>query len=268
MIALRKYGVASVIYFPLVKRDVVDFALGADYTPVAGDTRLSKDGGAAASATTTPFAVAMGNTALWGLTLNAADLQCAKLVITIGDAATKTVEDQMLLIDTYGNASAEHAVDLDDSVRAGLTALPNAAAEASGGLFTRGTGAGQVNQAANGQIDTNTVAMGSGVITATAIAADAIGSSELAASAVSEIATAVNAEVVDALNVDTYSELTSLPGASPTIKQMMMFLYMMARNRMTTTSTQRKLYRDDASTVLGTWAVSDDGTTFEQGEVA
>lgn len=44
-----------------------------------------------------------------------------------------------------------------DAVRLGLTALPNAAAEASGGLYTRGTGAGQINQAANGMIDTNPV---------------------------------------------------------------------------------------------------------------
>lgn len=39
------------------------------------------------------------------------------------------------------------------------TALPAVAAEAAGGLFTRGTGAGQINQAANGQIDANTMAV-------------------------------------------------------------------------------------------------------------
>lgn len=49
------------------------------------------------------------------------------------------------------------AYDPADTVRLGLTALPNAAAEAAGGLFTRGTGAGQINQAANGMIDTNPV---------------------------------------------------------------------------------------------------------------
>jgi hypothetical protein len=37
------------------------------------------------------------------------------------------------------------------------TALPAVAAEAAGGLFTRGTGAGQINQAANGMIDTSVV---------------------------------------------------------------------------------------------------------------
>lgn len=45
--------------------------------------------------------------------------------------------------------------DTQDAVRMGLTALPNAAAEASGGLYTRGTGAGQINQDANGRIDAN-----------------------------------------------------------------------------------------------------------------
>lgn len=42
-----------------------------------------------------------------------------------------------------------------DGVRLGLTALPNAAAEAAGGLYTRGSGAGQINQPANGLIDGN-----------------------------------------------------------------------------------------------------------------
>lgn len=47
------------------------------------------------------------------------------------------------------------AYDPFDTVRLGLTALPNAAAEAAGGLYTRGVGAGQINQPANGQIDAN-----------------------------------------------------------------------------------------------------------------
>lgn len=60
--------------------------------------------------------------------------------------------------------------DLYDAVRLGLTSLPNAAAEATGGLFTRGTGAGQINANANGQIDARTVALSSGGTTAIATA--------------------------------------------------------------------------------------------------
>lgn len=47
------------------------------------------------------------------------------------------------------------AVDTQNATTMGLSALPNAAANASGGLFTRGTGAGQINQQTNGQIDVN-----------------------------------------------------------------------------------------------------------------
>lgn len=61
-----------------------------------------------------------------------------------------------------------------DAVRAGLSALPNAAAEAAGGLFTRGSGAGQINQDANGRIDARAVSIANDVITAAALAADAV----------------------------------------------------------------------------------------------
>jgi hypothetical protein len=61
------------------------------------------------------------------------------------------------------------AVNPQDAVRGGMTALPNAAAAASGGLFVRGTGAGAINQNANGQIDVNAVHIaGSAVSTSSA----------------------------------------------------------------------------------------------------
>jgi len=49
------------------------------------------------------------------------------------------------------------AVDWSDGVRGGMTALPNAAAEAAGGLYTRGTGAGQISQTVNGLINGNVI---------------------------------------------------------------------------------------------------------------
>lgn len=45
------------------------------------------------------------------------------------------------------------AVNTQDSIRAGMTALPGVNAEGAGGLYTRGSGAGQINQQTNGQID-------------------------------------------------------------------------------------------------------------------
>lgn len=78
----------------------------------------------------------------------------------------------------------------------------------------------------------------------------------------------VNAEVVDALNVDTYSEPgQGAPTATPTIRQMIHYLYKGWRNKKTQTSTEFKLYGDNTSTVDQKAAVSDDLTTFEQGEI-
>jgi hypothetical protein len=188
------------------------------------------------------------------------------------------------------------AFDPFDTVRLGLTAMPNAAAEASGGLYTRGSGAGQINQQANGRIDVNVHAisedttaadncelmfdgtgyaggtaklgvdvvsisgdttaadnaelmfdgtgyaggttkldtnlvtwrgtqpntltsgrveslvgaMATDVVTATAIAADAIGASELAAGAASEIAAAVMASVAEAQGSYTVQQILSI----------------------------------------------------------
>ena len=80
-----------------------------------------------------------------------------------------------------------------DTVRLGLTALPNAAAEAAGGLFTRGTGAGQVNQTVNGLINSNLIDIaGAAVSTTTAqLGVNAVKINDVAATSV----TAINANL-------------------------------------------------------------------------
>ena len=67
-------------------------------------------------------------------------------VVTISGAGLDPADLEFVLV----------AFNPRDGVRLGLTALPNAAAEAAGGLYTRGSGAGQINQNANGQVDANT----------------------------------------------------------------------------------------------------------------
>lgn len=78
-------------------------------------------------------------------------------------------------------AAALNNLLVDDAPNAhrGLagTALPAAAAEAAGGLFTRGTGAGQINQDANGRIDVNTKAQNGTSLTARDIGASVLLSS-------------------------------------------------------------------------------------------
>src|ERR1044071_1316284 len=155
MFLLAKYNTSTTFTFPMVKRGVVDLAGTSDWTPATGDTKISKDGGNFANTTNNPAAVGGTGSVGWTLTLTATELSAAVIDIQIVDSATQAVEDQFFKIYTYGNASAKILVDLSDTVRLGLTALPNAAAEAAGGLYTRGTGAGQINQDANGRVDAN-----------------------------------------------------------------------------------------------------------------
>lgn len=117
---LSKYGVARHIYIPLVKRGVVDFAVSADYTASAGDVKISKDGGAASNVTNLPTAITMGNTAMWDFSLTATEMQAAQIKITVADSATKAVEDTMFMIETYGNASAQHEADFDTAAMGAL----------------------------------------------------------------------------------------------------------------------------------------------------
>lgn len=57
-------------------------------------------------------------------------------------------------------------LDLNDAVRAGLTALPNAAANASNGLHTIGTGAGQIQVDGSGNASANVIEMNGTTVTA------------------------------------------------------------------------------------------------------
>ena len=125
----------------------------------------------------------------------------------------------------------------------------------------------------------------SGAITAGVIAADAIGASELGADAVAEIqsglataasiaalnnlsAAQVNAEVVDALSVDTYAEPGSVPAATASLNDKVGWLFMLARNKRLTTASADKVRNDADSGDVATATLSDDGTTFTRGEYA
>jgi hypothetical protein len=132
-----KYNTGTTFEFPMIKRGVVDFAQTGDWTPAAADSAISKDNGNYADTTNTVAIVGGSPTrgvSVWKLTLTATELSAGTVTVQIIDAATKAVEDQAFTVYTYGNASAYFAGDWSDIVRLGLTALPNAAANAAGGL--------------------------------------------------------------------------------------------------------------------------------------
>ncbi len=116
------------------------------------------------------------------------------------------------------------AVDLQDTVRLGLTSLPNAAAEAAGGLYTRGSGAGQIGQPANGRINVQVAGVTAGAIAAnsfqagaidaTAIAADAITAAKVASDVGTEIASAVwDMDATGHQTQGTFGQAIGDPGA-------------------------------------------------------
>jgi len=77
----------------------------------------------------------------------------------------------------------------------------------------------------------------------------------------------VNAEVVDALNVDTYAEPgQGAPAATTSLVAKINYLYKAWRNKTEQTATTTSLYDDAGTTVDQKAMVSDDGTTFIKGE--
>lgn len=110
MVFERKYatGTGADIIIPIIKAGVNDFAVSADWTPAAGDVKISKDGGAAANIGTLPtFITDIG----WKFVFTNAELTAARINVNVVDSATKAIEDQHIIIETYGHASAQHAFD-------------------------------------------------------------------------------------------------------------------------------------------------------------
>lgn len=113
---LRKYGVAAKIDFVLYEVDGVDFR--TDWTPAAGDVFMMRDEAAEEQVTN-----AAGNADLstlvtdegrgYSITLALEDMQAARIAIYLVDQATKAFLDWPIIIETYGNTSAQHAFDLD-----------------------------------------------------------------------------------------------------------------------------------------------------------
>lgn len=165
---LRKYGAAATLDgISLYTANSND--LKANPTLASGDVQISKDGGAFANITTLPAATPASGVAV-RVSLSATEMQAARIVVKFVDqTATKEWDDLSLVIETFGNASAQYVADF------------SAMADASGNV-------------AVGSIAT-------GAITASAIAADAIGASELAADAITEIQSGLaTAAAIAALN--------------------------------------------------------------------
>jgi hypothetical protein len=107
-----------------------------------------------------------------------------------------------------------------------------------------------------------------GAIDSAAIAADAIGASELAADAIgaSELSQAAANKVFGTSSAALPELAQATPSATPRPDEVLMLLYMALRNASQSTSTERRI-KNDAGTVIAKATMSDNGTTFDQGEL-
>jgi len=105
---LGKYNQSKTITFDLFAIDGIDLSVAATFA--AGDVKIQKDEGVEANTTNLP--TDEGST--YSLVLTATEMSAARIrIILIDQTATKVWLDVSLGIETYGNASAEHAFDLD-----------------------------------------------------------------------------------------------------------------------------------------------------------
>ena len=165
------------------------------------------------------------------------------------------------------------APDTTASIGSGITyeILPNGAVDLQSWV-----GTANFLPIPNSLVSSNVPAFVNGIandtITATSIAAGAITSSEAPNldAAVSTRATPaqVNSEVLDVLNIDTFSEPgQEAPPATTTLIKKIGYLYKFLRNKITQTSTTLSIFADDAATVDQKATVSDDATTYTRGEI-
>ncbi len=185
----------------------------------------------------------------WNTTAVPAEHTAGYPVVTVKDG-TGTGE-----LDTASGGVHVNSIAADTITAASIQADAITAAKIAADAITAA-------KIADGAIDAATFA--AGAITATVIANGAIDAATFAA----DVMTAINAEVVDALSVDTYAEPgQGTPASTTTLAAKIGYLYKAWRNRHTQTETEYALYNDDAVTKAQEAAVSDDGVTFERSEI-
>ncbi len=166
----------------------------------------------------------------------------------------------------YGAGTAGHIVG---------TALPDIAPGSANGLLRGGTNAatsittaltaniiGNVTGNLSGSVGSVTGAVGSVTGAVGSVTGNVTGSvGSLATQAKAD----VNGEVLDVMSVDTFAEPTGVPAATATLSTKLGRLHQALRNGLTVTATD-KTFQNDAGADLWKKPLSDDATTFTEGE--
>lgn len=112
-IYLRKYGVQTTVDFSLYKTDGT--ALKTDAASASGDINIQRDEAASEQLDADAF-VDEGQS--YSLVLSAAEMAASRIIVHVVDQTSpQTWLDKTFIVETYGNASAQHAFDLDTATQ-------------------------------------------------------------------------------------------------------------------------------------------------------
>ena len=243
---LRRYGVADAIEFPLVKRAVMDLAVTGDYTPVQSDVRIHIDAASASYATNLVMATGSHG---WSLPLVSSELTGKKITVVVVDATTKAVEDQFILIETYGSPLAQHAFDLSvATITLSQPALDQAAVQIVNTVWATGSRTLSSFGTLQGDIVNNVWATGSRTLSS--LQTDVISAAAISAAGGAKIAdivlrrTAANARA--STDGDAANYRTLLGGVSKLV------------NKVAVNGANLEIMQENDTTVYGTQVITTD----------
>lgn len=275
--------------------------IGTDFA--AGDVKISKDGGALASATNLPAQVT-GSQPGYTLTLTAAEMQASRVAVYMRDASAAAWRGVVvniitreayasLVIDataiggnvsavTYQGVGTGHGLVVVGgptggqglAAQGGLNGSGISATAGAGnatGFLGLGTGTGQGIQGTGGPTGSGIAGAGGATsgagILGTAQAGNSNGISGIGFGNGHGLAGTAGAggKVCNLFDTIQGGEPTTKPSSTYTYGQILQAVQRRFYNKMTQTTSTQIQYRDDGVTVLTQMAVSDDGVTQTKG---
>ncbi len=227
--------------------DKVGYALTSAYDPAktaaqAGDTMKVSSGTAAGQISLSAGLVTVGtNNDKSGYTASTVSDKTGYALTSAYDPAKTAAQAGNAMTLTAAYDAAKSAAQAGDTMK-----------------VSSGTGAGQISLS-SGQVTvgTNNDKTGYTASTVSDKTGYALTSGEHT-NVVSDVNTALDA---------AGTELSAIPTTTGTLRQKLNFLFEYFRNKRTVTASTETLFKEDASTSLGTSTISDDGTTFTHNEL-
>jgi hypothetical protein len=290
----RKYGVQSTFYFAVASPAATssDRFFNAASPFVAGDVQISKDGGAFTNVGTLPARV--GSTAIFSLTLSAAEMQASTIVVQLVDQDGPLFRDAAVVVRTkqeLGNVDIDasqltntsafkvtgvgsgHGIeavggatgqDINGIISEHFLRVSVCQANATGTLIKLDASASATNDYYNGSLASIVGGTGAGqarVIT------DYDGTSKEATvdSAWATIPTTGSVALITAgdrvWDLSPAAELASVPGSTANYGLKVQFIFQRFAFKIIQTATLQTWFKANSSTALATRAVDDDGVT-------